>query len=71
MANEVPVFDHHFSVAPIPDFHLARGGASAYSVTKFGVRGLTQAMASELVKEGITVNAYAPGYIDTPLSRLT
>jgi len=46
-----------------------RGGAgvSAYSTTKFGVRGLTQAMATELAKDGITVNAYAPGYIDTAL----
>ncbi|KAF8586098.1 NAD-binding protein [Ramaria rubella] len=43
------------------------GGASVYSASKFGVRGLTQALATELGEYGITVNAYAPGYIDTPM----
>ncbi|KAF8157225.1 short chain oxidoreductase [Crassisporium funariophilum] len=40
---------------------------SAYSSTKFAVRGLTQSAASELGKHGITVNAYAPGAIVTPM----
>ncbi|KAG5635543.1 hypothetical protein H0H81_010905 [Sphagnurus paluster] len=40
---------------------------SAYSSTKFAVRGLTQAAARELGHHNITVNAYAPGAIDTPL----
>ncbi|TFY66503.1 hypothetical protein EVG20_g4582 [Dentipellis fragilis] len=34
---------------------------SAYSASKFAVRGLTQVAAIELGKYGITVNAYAPG----------
>ncbi|KIJ54997.1 hypothetical protein M422DRAFT_24853 [Sphaerobolus stellatus SS14] len=41
--------------------------AAAYCTTKFGVRGLTQSLASEVGKHGITVNAYAPGFIDTPM----
>ncbi|KAF7324685.1 NAD-binding protein [Mycena kentingensis (nom. inval.)] len=39
----------------------------AYSASKFAVRGLTQAAAQELGKHGITVNAYAPGGIDTAM----
>ncbi|KZT19762.1 NAD(P)-binding protein [Neolentinus lepideus HHB14362 ss-1] len=44
-------------------------GTSAYSASKFAVRGLTQAAACELGPYGITVNAYAPGVIDTTLAQ--
>ncbi|KAH9478057.1 Short-chain dehydrogenase [Psilocybe cubensis] len=40
---------------------------SAYSASKFAVRGLTQSAAIELAKYNITVNAYAPGAVDTNL----
>lgn len=36
-------------------------GCSAYASSKFGVRGLTQAMACDLGQYNITVNAIAPG----------
>ncbi|THU83387.1 NAD(P)-binding protein [Dendrothele bispora CBS 962.96] len=42
---------------------------SAYSGSKFAVRGITQAAAGEFGRYGITVNAYAPGCIDTALTR--
>ncbi|KAJ7090808.1 hypothetical protein B0H15DRAFT_948579 [Mycena belliarum] len=39
----------------------------AYSASKFAVRGLTQAAALEFGPHGITVNAYAPGAIETEM----
>ncbi|KAJ7256224.1 NAD(P)-binding protein [Mycena haematopus] len=40
---------------------------AAYCASKFAIRGLTQAAASGLGTHGITVNAYAPGAVDTPM----
>jgi 2,3-dihydro-2,3-dihydroxybenzoate dehydrogenase len=41
--------------------------AGAYSVSKAGVRMFTKCLALELARHGITVNAVAPGPIDTPM----
>ncbi|QIL50334.1 (S)-acetoin forming diacetyl reductase [Weissella coleopterorum] len=38
-----------------------------YSGTKFAVRGITQVTARDLAAENITVNAYAPGIVKTPM----
>ncbi len=40
-----------------------------YSGTKFAVRGITQVAARDLAAENITVNAFAPGIVDTPMMR--
>lgn len=37
----------------------------AYTAAKHGIVGLTKAMANELAAQGITVNAIAPGYMET------
>ncbi|KAJ8593425.1 NAD(P)-binding protein, partial [Rhizopogon salebrosus TDB-379] len=44
---------------------LAGKRGNAYCASKFAVRGLTQSAAVELGRHGITVNAYAPGAIET------
>jgi len=44
-------------------------GMSAYTVAKAGVAALTVALAEEVAKEGILVNAVAPSIMDTPANR--
>lgn len=44
-----------------------RPADSAYSVAKWGIRGLTLGLAKALGKEGITVNGIAPGPTATPM----
>ncbi|MBC6389067.1 (S)-acetoin forming diacetyl reductase [Lactobacillus kunkeei] len=38
-----------------------------YGSTKFAIRGITQTTARDLAGEGITVNAFAPGIVKTPM----
>jgi len=45
-------------------------GATAYSTAKGGVVNLTRSMACDLAKDGLVVNAIAPGFIDTPMCML-
>jgi NAD(P)-dependent dehydrogenase (short-subunit alcohol dehydrogenase family) len=44
-------------------------GLAAYSASKSAVLRITESMASELLNDGITVNAVMPSVIDTPQNR--
>ena len=45
-------------------------GYTAYCATKHGVIGFTRALALEVVKRKITVNAIAPGWVETDMAAL-
>lgn len=47
--------------------HVGNPELAVYSGSKFAVRGITQTAARDLAKWGITVNAYCPGIVNTPM----
>jgi NAD(P)-dependent dehydrogenase (short-subunit alcohol dehydrogenase family) len=48
--------------------HMRTPNSIAYTTSKHGVLGLTRALAAELGKHGVRVNAIGPGLIETPLN---
>lgn len=48
---------------------IGNAGQANYAAAKAGVAGMTRALAREVGSRGITVNAVAPGFIDTDMTR--
>ncbi|MDO5361112.1 MAG: 3-oxoacyl-[acyl-carrier-protein] reductase [Eubacteriales bacterium] len=49
---------------------LGNAGQANYAASKAGVIGLTKTMARELCSRGITVNAVAPGFVETEMTEV-
>src|SRR5689334_1246071 len=49
---------------------LSRAGIPAYAAAKHGVAGLTRALAAELGRQGVTVNAICPGFFLTEANQV-
>ena len=57
------------SIVNISSFNglVGRAGTTAYTASKFAVRGLTKCVALEYGKYGIRCNSVHPGWVDTPI----
>jgi 3-oxoacyl-[acyl-carrier protein] reductase len=56
------------NIASVTGPYVSNEGESAYSAAKAGMVGMTHALALEVARHGITVNAVAPGWIETGAS---
>jgi len=48
---------------------VSKSGRASYSASKAGLNGLTRTLAVEMAPSNVLINAVAPGYVDTELTR--
>lgn len=51
--------------------YAGQGGSLGYSPSKGAIKMYTQSLAAELARDGVRVNALAPGVIETPMTAAT
>lgn len=51
--------------------NISKAGRAAYSTSKFGIDGMTAALAAEFAQHGVLANCISPGFIETDLTRST
>ncbi len=57
------------NIASVQSFvHMRTPNSLAYTTSKHGVLGFTRALAAELGRDGVRVNAIGPGLVETPLN---
>jgi 3-oxoacyl-[acyl-carrier protein] reductase len=61
-------FGRIVNIASIVGARVANPGQASYAAAKAGLVGLTRTLAKEVAHRGVTVNAVAPGLIETRLS---
>jgi len=57
---------HLVTIGSIAD-HVAFTGSSAYTATKFGLRGMHEVLRAELSRTGVRTTIVSPGPVDTPI----
>ena len=48
---------------------MSKAGRSAYSISKFGLFGMSRALALEVAVDNVLVNCLAPGFVETDMTR--
>ena len=58
------------SACPALSVLIGNAGQANYAAAKAGIIGFTKTIAKEVASRGITVNAIAPGFYDTPMTQV-
>jgi 3-oxoacyl-[acyl-carrier protein] reductase len=61
-------FGRIVNIASVVGPRIGNGGQANYAAAKAGLVGMTRSVAKEVAHRGVTVNAIAPGFVETKLT---